>query len=432
MTLNTILTVLCASQLAQAADAPASVTYHRQVVRILQARCQGCHRPGEIGPMSFLTYKETRPWAAAIKEAVTVRKMPPWSADTSGQRFSDNPSLSDAEIKTLVDWAKNGAPEGDARDTPPPLAFTEGWNIGKPDVTFEMPEDYEVPAKGAIPYTYVILPGKFERDTWIRSAEIRPGNRAVVHHVNSLVRDPKSTWLREYPVGKPFVPQESGSPESRIASGAAFTGYTPGQGPMNLSPGQGKLIKAGSDIVLQIHYTTNGKPAKDRTKIGMVFATEFPTQRVMRLLVLDRNFVIPPGVSDYPVKGVFTVQSDCELISVRPHMHYRGKAMEMSAVYPDGRREALLSLPHYDFEWQFNYGLEKPKHLPKGTQIEAVGHFDNSPNNLRNPDPKAEVRWGDQTWEEMMVGFFEVAFDPKLEPRDIVIAPNPVSDPPRN
>ena len=325
-----------------------------------------------------------------------------------------------------------GAPEGDTRDTPPPLALTEGWNIGKPDVTFEMPEDYEVPAGGAIPYTYVILPGKFERDTWLRSAEIRPGNRAVVHHVNSLVRDPKSPWLRDYPVGKPFVPRESGSPESRIASGAAFTAFTPGQGPMILSPGQGKFIKAGSDIILQIHYTTNGKPAKDRTKIGMVFATELPTQLVMRLLVLDRNFVIPPGVSDHPVKGVFTVQSDCELLSLRPHMHYRGKAMEMSAVYPDGRREALLSVPHYDFEWQFNYGLEKPKHLPKGTQIKAVGHFDNSPNNLRNPDPKAEVRWGGQTWEEMMVCFFEVAFDPKLEPRDMVIAPNPVSGPQRN
>jgi hypothetical protein len=406
------------------------VTFHKDVEPVLQAHCQGCHRPGEIGPMSLLSYDQARPWAKAIRNAVLTRKMPPWSADPKVGRYRNDPSLSEGEIATLKTWADMGAAEGDSKDAPPPRKFVDGWNIGEPDAVFEMPIEYDVPTSGTIEYTYVILPLNFKEDQWVQATEARPGNRAVVHHVAAWVRTPGSKWLRDYPVGVPFVPSPRPGSEKRTSDGdRAIEGtindervvsYAPGRPAWVFQPGEALLIKAGSDLVLQLHYTANGKPAKDRTKIGMVFAKNPPLKRVMFLAATNQSFVIPPGESAYAVDTKAVLTADAELISLTPHMHLRGKAMEYRAVYPTGERETLLRVPQYDFYWQHLYEPETTKLLPKGTRLEVTGVFDNSANNPHNPDPKAEVRWGDQSWEEMMVGFFHLAFDPKIDPRDLL------------
>jgi hypothetical protein len=436
---------------ALAATKPSDVTFHRDVAPVLQKNCQSCHRPGEAAPMSLLTYKEARPWAKAMREAVLARRMPPWFADSKVGHFTNDRSLSQADIDTLVHWASNGAKEGNPKHAPAPLKFTEGWIIGQPDVVFEMPMEVAVPASGTIEYTYIIIPTNFTEDKWVQLAEIRPGSRPVVHHVIAFVRDPGNRWLREYPVGEPFIPRRerrSAQPaaprdgagpaqapqqgERREGGGEQFngeflTGFAPGAPPEMLRDGQAKLIKKGSDLVFQLHYTANGKPATDRTKVGLIFAKQPPAQRVVTLAAQNGRFVIPPGDPAHVVTGSITLHGETELISVLPHMHLRGKSMEMRAVYPNGETEKLLWVPNYDFNWQLWYQLPPGKILPKGTRIEATGTFDNSANNKNNPDPTQEVRWGDQSWEEMMIGFFDVAIDAKTEPRDLLRAPRPAN-----
>jgi hypothetical protein len=402
-----------------AANPPAKPTFHKDIVPILQRNCQGCHRPGEAVPMSLVTYLDVRPWAKSMKQAVLSRKMPPWFADPHVGTFTNDRRLSEADIATVAKWADAGAPEGRAKDAPPPVKFAEGWSIGKPEVVFEMPEDVDVPAKGTIEYTYFIVPTNFTEDKWVQFAESRPGNRALVHHVIVYARDPQSKWLRRYPAGKGFVPDKGGSGES----GQFITGFAPGAPPEALRPGQGKLIKAGSDLVFQMHYTANGKAGKDRSKVGLIFAKEPPTQRVLTLAAGNGKFSIPPGAPAHAVNGAMTLYQDTELIGLLPHMHLRGKSMEMRAVYPDGKVEKLLWVPGYDFNWQLWYQFPRGKVLPKGTRIEATGTFDNSANNKNNPDPTATVLPGDQSWEEMMLGFFNVAFDAKLDPASLFRAP---------
>jgi hypothetical protein len=411
----------------------AEVTFHKDVLPILQNRCQDCHRPGEIGPMPLQTFAQTRPFAKAIREAVLTRKMPPWSADPKVGKWLNDPSLTAAEIHTLKTWADVGAAEGNPADAPPPPQFVEGWQIGKPDMVFEMPVSYQVPSTGTIEYTYVIITTNFSEDRWIEAAEIRPGNRSVVHHIVAFTREPGSKWLREYPVNRPFVPAprpgktRRSSDGDRLEEGSLndewLVGYAPGMPSDRFRPGQARLLKKGSDIVLSLHYTTNGKPAEDRSRVGVIFATEPPRQRIYTLGARNRDFVIPPGAPNHRVEAAATLRSDVELVYLQPHMHIRGKAAEMRAVYPTGEREALLSVPRYDFNWQHNYRPATTKILPKGTRVEATLWYDNSANNASNPDPKAEVRWGDQSWEEMATGFFIVAFDPKIELKDLLEAP---------
>lgn len=406
----------------RAADAQA-VTFYRDVLPILQNRCQSCHRAGEIGPMPLGSYAEARPWAKAIRQAVVTRKMPPWNADGPRGKFRNDPSLSQAEIDKLTAWIDSGAPEGSAKDAPPAPSFTEGWSIGTPDVVFEMPEAYDVPAAGTIEYTYIIVPTGFKQDRWMSSAEVRPGNRAVVHHANVYVREPGSAWLREYPYGKPFVPDEKGERAATGGSSSAgasvreqvIAGYIPGRPAKQVPPGYGMLVPAGSDLVFQLHYTATGKAARDRTKIGFIFAKQLPEKRVIRIQASNSGFVIPPGAASYPVSGTAALGVECELLDAYPHMHYRGQSMTLSATYPTGEKDQLLRVPRYDFNWQLVYEMGQPKLLPKGTVLRADATFDNSPNNRFNPDPKAEVRWGDQTWEEMMVGFFDVAIPSKTD-----------------
>jgi hypothetical protein len=372
--------------------------------------------------MSFLTYKETRPWAKAIREAVRLKKMPPWYADPHVGKFANDRSMTPTEIDTLVRWADAGAPEGDPHDAPAPIAFVQGWNIGKPDMVVEMPSEYEVPASGTIEYTYFIVPTGFTEDRWVRQAEIRPGNRRVVHHVIAFIREPGSKWLTGAKPGIPFVPKK-GDPNGGGFGGQWLVGYAPGFVPDMLKPGQARLIKAGSDIVLQMHYTASGKAERDRSKVGIVFATEPPKQRVYTLAAATDKFVIPPGVENHRVDASITLDQDVEITALIPHMHLRGKAFEYRIAWPDGRKENVLRVPKYDFNWQLTYIPDKPIRLRKGTVVESSAWYDNSPNNPNNPDPRAEVRHGDQSWEEMMIGFFNVAFDPAVRPQDLVVRP---------
>jgi hypothetical protein len=399
--------------LAQNGAAPPVVTFTRDVAPIIQKNCQGCHRPGEAAPFSMLTYDETKAWAAAMKDAVNLRIMPPWFADPHFGRFSNDRSLPQKDIDAICAWADAGSPEGDPKDMPPPVQFTSGWAIPKPDVVFEMPLTYDIPARGTIEYQKIIIPTGFTEDKWVQFAEARPDNRAHVHHIIAFVREPGSHWLEGEKPGVFFVapkPKDDKVDTSALPSDF-LVGYAPGQPAEMLAPGQAKLVKAGSDIVFEIHYTTNGTAGRDRSKVGLVFAKQPPKERVLTLSATNGTFRIPPGDPDYRVDAEFTVNAPLKLLSLHPHMHGRGKDFEYRLVFPGGETETLLRVPHYKWHWQLWYTLASPIDLPKRTKIECTAHFDNSANNPDNADPTKEVRWGDQSWDEMMVGFFNLAFD---------------------
>jgi hypothetical protein len=442
----TSLGLLCAG-IAAAANTPGKVTYHKDVLPILQKNCQSCHRPGEAAPMSFLTYKDTRPWAKAIKTAVLSKKMPPWFADPAHGKFQNERRLSEAELQTVARWVDSGAPEGGAKQAPAPLAFKEGWNI-QPDVVFEMPNAYEVPPTGTVEYTYIVIPTGFTKDTWITAAEVRPGDRSVVHHVIASVRPPGSPYLRNVKPGVPFVPvtherdangaairRNVQAPSadlqraSQAADGAAvvatefLVGYAPGLQEQRYDlavPGAGKMIPAGSDIILQMHYTTSGKAASDKTKIGLTLAKEQPKYRYLTLSAAATRLEIPANEAHYESNASVTFKEDAKLVWLMPHMHVRGKDFLYKAVYPTGETQTLLDVPKYDFNWQLGYDTTAPILMPKGTRIECKAHHDNSKNNPYNPNPNVTVKWGDQTWEEMMIGWFAVVVDANVNPRNVI------------
>jgi hypothetical protein len=364
----------------------ATPTFSKDVAPILYNRCAECHRAGEAAPMALTSYQEARPWAKAIKAAVLQRKMPPWLADQHYGSFANDRRLSDKEIETLAAWADGGAPEGDAKLTPAVPHFETGWIIGKPDAVIDTGTDYAVPAQGTVAYQYFTVATNFTEDKWVESAEVRPDKRAVVHHVIAFLQEPDGR----------------GSPLANL-----LVGYAPGEQPMRLNPGTAKLIKAGSKIIFQVHYTPNGTATTDRSYIGLRFAKEAPKFRAVTANATNRGFVIPPGDPNYQVKSTWTARQEVTLLGLMPHMHLRGKDFKYTVVYPDGREEVLLDVPKYDFGWQLHYDLKAPINLPEGTRIDCVAHFDNSPNNKFNPDPSKEVKWGDQTWEEMMMGFFD-------------------------
>ncbi len=434
MTTRTMCAGLWLAAALAAAPKPTPVTFHKDVEPILQNRCQGCHRPGEIGPMPLLTYKQARPWAKAMREAVLLKKMPPWFVEAGSRKFSNDHSLSRQEIDTLAAWADGGAREGKANQAPPPRRFVEGWNIRKPDVVIEMPQEFAVLASGKMDYQYVVLPTGFTEDKWVQMAEVRPSFTAAVHHAVVFMRDPQSKWLREEGrPGIPFAPPRQtpeGRPRNDTGGGGneILTIYTPGMVPDIWEPGVAKLVKAGTDLVFQMHYTANGKAGADRTKIGLVFATEPPRERVLTLGPANMGLVIPPGDANFKVESRAGFVNPSRLVSLFPHMHLRGKAFEYKLVYPTGESETILKVNPYRFNWQLSYKLEKPLPLPAGTRLECTGWFDNSANNPTNPDPTATVRWGEQSWEEMMIGFLDVAFDAKMDRRSFFTRP-PASSP---
>jgi hypothetical protein len=389
----------------------AQPVFYKDVLPILQSHCQECHRLGEIAPMPFLTYAGTRPWAKAIRQQVLARKMPPWFADPQYGHFANDPSLSQAEIDTLVEWVNAGAMQGDPKDAPPSRDWPKGWRIGAPDVVLEMPKAFPIPAAGTISYQYLILPTHFTEDRWVQRVEVRPSNRATVHHAVVYIREAGSKWLEGEPREAAFsVPISKGFTTSDI-----LMVYTPGNSSDDWKPGIAKRIQAGSDLVLQMHYTANGTASADRTRIGLVFAKDRPKQAVLSLQMSNNRFVIPPGEANYRVQVSGTMPNDALLISLFPHMHLRGKAFEFLLPGGNGQVETLLKVSNYDFQWQLNYKLAAPRLIRAGTPLEWVGYFDNSRSNPRNPDPAAEVRYGEQSFEEMMIGFFDVVVDAGID-----------------
>jgi peroxiredoxin len=377
--------------------AEGTITYGKHVAGILQKNCQGCHRPGQVGPMSLLTYEDALSWSDTIKEVVSEGRMPPWHADPHFGKFSNDRSLSKEDRDTLLGWIEQGCPKGDLKDAPPPKEYAKGWVIGKPDAVFTMEEEFTVPARadGGIKYQIFAVPTKFDQDVWVQAAEAKPGNRAVVHHIIAFVM-------------KKGEKRERGH-EDGIGNGF-LVGYAPGDMPAVYPPGTAKKIPKDALLVFQMHYTPNGVEQNDRSSVGLIFAKEPPQREAHTRAIAQRDFVLPPGDNNHEVKSVTTFKKDAELLSFMPHMHLRGKDFKYEAVFPDGKAETLLRVPRYDFGWQSNYRLETPLRLPAGTRIECTAHFDNSKDNPNNPDPKQAVTWGEQTWEEMMIGFVDYVY----------------------
>ncbi|MFO0954602.1 MAG: redoxin domain-containing protein [Isosphaeraceae bacterium] len=380
-----------------AEEAVKAVSYASDVAPIMQNRCQSCHRPGEVGPFPLLTYDDARKHSAMIREVVDNRRMPPWHADPRYGHFANDRSLSPKERAVLLAWVDQGTPLGDLAKAPAAKSFPEGWTIGTPDAVFEIPETEIIPAQGTVPYVHVRVPTRFKEDVWVRAAEARPGDRQAVHHIIVYVDDHK------------YLGGGRGGSDRRVDS--HLCGYAPGDMPSVYPEGSAKLIPAGSDLVFQIHYTPTGTVRMDRSKVGLIFAKGPVKTRAHTLGIAQTRFVIPPGAGNHAVRSSHTFQKDVQLLSFMPHMHLRGKSFEYAATFPDGRREVLLSVPAYDFGWQSYYTLEKPLLLPKGTKIDCLAHFDNSSANPYKPDTSKPVRWGEQTWEEMMIGYVDFIDD---------------------
>ncbi len=373
----------------------AKVTYAKDVARILQQNCQTCHHPGTSAPFSLLTHDDAVKWGETIKEVISDGRMPPWYADPRFGHFTNDRRLKDADKATLVSWIDTGMELGDKKDLPPNPEYADGWVIGKPDVVFELPGEQDVPASGVVPYQYYTTPTNFKEDVWVSAAEARPGNRGVVHHIIVNYRDPKSKEKNGRGVGDGMI-----------------VGTAPGDMPLILPPGYARKIPAGAELIWQMHYTPNGKAAKDRSQLGLVFykGKEPPKYNAQTIGISNGNFTIPAGASAHQVESDWVTPRDSLLLSFMPHMHLRGKDFKYEAVYPDGKTETLCSIPRYDFNWQLMYRTQNLK-LPKGTRIHCTAHFDNSAANKANPDPTKEVTWGDQTWEEMMIGWIDFVWE---------------------
>ena len=368
------------------------VTYSNQISRILQNNCIDCHREGEIGPFNLAEYDEVSGWAEMIREVVNERRMPPWHADPDHGKFSNDARLSDTDLELLNKWVENGAPEGDPKNLPKPKTYTDGWQIGEPDTVIAMRKrPFPVPATGTVDYKYFVADTNFTEDKWINAAEIRIGNRAVVHHVIVGIKGNRGLATFHSGVNSEWV-----------------TATAPGSPPTTLPKGYAKLIPKGSKLVFQMHYTPNGTATTDLTRVGFKFIDKEDVEHhVGTQQIVQERLRIPPGAENHPVTARYRFRKDSLLLSMFPHMHLRGKAFKYEAKYPDGKTEILLDVPNYDFNWQNGYRLVSPKLMPKGTTVTATAHFDNSTKNIANPDPTKTVRWGDQTWEEMMIGYMD-------------------------
>jgi len=412
--------VLPGKTFSQRESSTQPVTFYRDVLPILEKHCQSCHREAGIAPVPFETYETTKSAAAGRRQAVQHRSMPPWFADPSVGKFSNDPSLSAAEVVTIASWAEAGAPAGNRKDAPQPRAWAGGWSIGEPDLVLKMPEAIPLPASGDIEYTYEIVRTHFAEDRWAQSAEVQPGLRGNIHHAVVYIRPPGSKWLRHAPVGKAFTASTLSDPEDRRdahwTDSDILLVYAPGSSPDSWPGNMAKLIPAGSDLVFQMHYTSNGHAASDQASIGLIFSKQQPAQRILTLQLTNDHFVIPPGDPNYRAEARGTLPNDAILMSFLPHMHLRGKRFEYNLIHrnektsgkPAYEIEPLLRV-NYHFHWQMSYRLAEPRYLKAGTELQAVAWYDNSESNPHNPDPNAAVRWGEQTYDEMMVGFFDVA-----------------------
>ncbi len=375
--------------------ADSKVTFTKDIAAIFNANCVACHREGQIGPFPMTTYEQCVGWAEMIREVVAERRMPPWHADPDVGHFANDARLSDKEKELIFTWVDNGAPEGDPKELPPAPSFPEGWQIPTPDeVLYMADKPYEVPASGTIEYQRFVVDPGWTEDKWVQAIECVPGNPAVVHHIIVYLVPPGVT-----PTGR----------AGRLRSNW-LGAYAPGLRQVPLPEGYARFVQKGTKFLFEMHYTANGTKQLDRSFAGFVFADPKTVKKEVAVQnAANFTFKIPPQAADYPVEADYVFRNNSLLLSVSPHMHLRGKDFRYDLIYPDGKLETVLWIPMYDFGWQTTYELAEPKYLPKGTRMHCVAHFDNSEDNLANPDPSAEVGWGEQTWDEMMFGWFEMA-----------------------
>lgn len=369
------------------------VTFTRNIAPLLNRRCVSCHHPGSIGPFPLLTYRDAVAWAPTIQEVIAQGRMPPWLPNPDHGKFANEARLTRDEKQLITDWIAQGMPEGDASELPPPPVFNDAWRINEPNLIISMPKLFEIPAHGLVDYQYFEVDPGFKEDKWIQAAELRPGNRAVVHHSLIFLRPPGSKDL--------------------IAQGdlksVYLTGFAAGSSPLSLPQGMAKKIPAGWRLVFQMHYTTTGTPQHDRSTLGLVFGDPHTVKKeVATNMMMDMSLTLPPNAPDTLIEARATLPHDFFLLSLSPHMHLRGKSFRYEAHYPGGQSEILLDIPRYDFGWQDTYDLATPKRLPRGTVLHCTAHFDNSAANPANPDPAATVKWGEQTTDEMMIGYYDI------------------------
>ncbi len=370
------------------------VTYSNQIARIFQDRCVECHREGQIAPFPLTSYEESLGWGETIREVVDQGRMPPWFADPKFGHFENDARLSVEEKSLISEWVDAGCPEGDPADLPEPRVFFEGWNIPEPDLVLAMADKpFQVPPEGVVDYKHYVVDPGFTEDMWMVACEARPGNYSVVHHILVFLQTPDG--------------------QMDLLRGSLLAAYAPGSPPRRTDPGMAKLIPAGSKIVFQMHYTPNGKPEEDVSTLGLKFCDASEVKQVVDSgFAINFGFAIPPGVKDHKVTSKHRFKHDRLLLGLTPHMHMRGKSFRYEARYPDGTRETLLDVPRWDFNWQIDYLLAEPKFMPAGSVLYCEAHYDNSAESLTNPDPTKWVRFGEQTWDEMMIGWFTTATMP--------------------
>ena len=384
--LGAALLLLAGAVLAlDAAFGPDTVTYHGEVSRVLEDNCVSCHREGGIAPFSWREYEVARARASMIPTVLAEGRMPPWFASPEHGEWANERRLREEERRVLLEWVEAGAPEGDPEDAPEPREFVDGWQLGEePDTVIRLPEPQQVPAEGVVPYRYVHVKTDYSEDRWIQKAELRPTGTEVAHHA--------------------IVFQEGPDAERR---GPWVVGWAPGVPPSQFPEGTGKLLPAGGWLTFQLHYTTMGNPATDRTELALVFADEKPSRRVRTRSVGTTEFEIPAGAENHEVVAELEFERPGKILSLLPHMHYRGKAFRYELIRPDGTEEILLEVPNYDFDWQLSYVAEEPIRVDSGAVLRGRAWYDNSADNPRNPDPTEAVSYGQQSFDEMMFGFFE-------------------------
>ena len=416
-----------------------SPTYYKDVLPIFQQKCQTCHRPGQLAPITFDSYEEVRPWAKSIRRVVQDRTMPPWHADPKYGTFSNSMGLDESEILTITQWASLGARPGAESDAPEAVEFSDDWSIGTPDAIYSMPTSYTLGAEGNDEYKYFTIDPGLTEDKWVTHVEVRPGNRAVVHHVIAFIDESGGDARDEggiVPINskRPTSPEqlartlkrqdekiqprvkEAGLKARPFRDFALLGGIAPGTPPISYPEGQAKLLKAGSKLIFQMHYSRTGKVEVDQTSIGVRFSNTPPKMERKMTAVMNVSFAIPPNAPNHQVHAYHTTDRPILIHNFMPHLHLRGVGFRYEATYPDGETEILLNIPEYDFNWQYGYELAEPKYIPAGTLLHCVGFFDNSAENAANPDPEAIVRFGEPTVDEMMIGWMEITELPKDAP----------------